>query len=922
MENRLSSFSDQIIEASWLVSAALVPIFFNIFSSRVFEPDKLTLLRSIVFIMAAAWVVRYFTSTRTQSFSFIRLARSSPLALPVLVLAFAYLLSTALSVDPHISFWGSYVRLQGLVTNLAYLTLFFIVADRMRTRLQVDRLISVIVIVSIPISMYGLVQHFQRDPLPWGGDVTFRVTSTMGNAIFLAAYLIMVVPLTLARLVQAATRLISPVSRSGRLGWLVLSGYAVALVLQLVVILFTKSRGPWIGLTAGLFLMAILWLLRLRKRKVAAYCGAAFAACLAFVLLLNIPNSPLEPLKASSSYVERLGTILDMDSGTNRVRTLIWFGDGVGKGASGLIMESPWRTLLGHGPESMYVAYGPYYPPDLAHLEARNAAPDRSHNDLLDSLVTTGFLGLFAYLLVMVRGFSVGLQELWKEQDLARQGIIVGVLGALAAHIVESLTGIAIASTLTYTWLLLGCLASIFVMAGREAPVTSVAAQSKPSPEGRVARRQRAERKGPSRPQRGPAPDVPWFKRSGFFVLISYLVVTGAGTVLVLSGAINRSPDPGGLARALRDPDPATIVVVCYLWLVLGILCAAVWVRKPQATLGRVDGQALAVALLIGLVAVLLPIKLFLGSVIGDMYFKRGLNAASSQRSDIAISPYLTAVEWSPGEDYYFLYMGQAYLDMARSNPGDKPAQRIESLNDLLKLRDRPAQLGRENLVRASQVVLQRAQELNPLNTDHAANLGRLYRLWGEMSADASVKQEKFAQSVEHYKRATTLSPNAAHLRAEWGQVYMEKGDLQESLRQFQEGIRLDPLYAPSYAYLGDFYRGAGDHDKALEQYQKALSVHNQSGTLVAPMDVAVHASLADEYFRKGLYDLSLQEYQSVAKASPKDFNVHRSLSLIYRALEDRGKALEEARLALSLAPGEEKPSLQAMVTELQGSVR
>ena len=56
--SRLSALCDKIIEAGWLVAVVLVPLFFNIYSSRVFEPDKLTLLRSIALVMSAAWIVR------------------------------------------------------------------------------------------------------------------------------------------------------------------------------------------------------------------------------------------------------------------------------------------------------------------------------------------------------------------------------------------------------------------------------------------------------------------------------------------------------------------------------------------------------------------------------------------------------------------------------------------------------------------------------------------------------------------------------------------------------------------------------------------------------------------------------------------------------------------------------------------------
>jgi hypothetical protein len=68
---------------------------------------------------------------------------------------------------------------------------------------------------------------------------------------------------------------------------------------------------------------------------------------------------------------------------SGRVRVLIWEGviDLISPHAP---LEYPdghtdlfnWlRPLLGYGPETMYVAYNRFYPPELATVEARNARP-------------------------------------------------------------------------------------------------------------------------------------------------------------------------------------------------------------------------------------------------------------------------------------------------------------------------------------------------------------------------------------------------------------------------------------------------------------------------------------------------------------------------------------------------------------------
>lgn len=151
MRTRLSIFCDKVIEAGWLVAAVVVPLFFNIYSQRVFEPDKISLLRSLVLVMAAAWLVRTLEDWRSGAGPFAAPAPGSaggtvgalwkrivsrPLVLPILLFVLVYIISTILSVSPSVSFLGSYQRLQGTYTTLSYIVLFALVLDGLRTKRQ------------------------------------------------------------------------------------------------------------------------------------------------------------------------------------------------------------------------------------------------------------------------------------------------------------------------------------------------------------------------------------------------------------------------------------------------------------------------------------------------------------------------------------------------------------------------------------------------------------------------------------------------------------------------------------------------------------------------------------------------------------------------------------------------------------------
>ncbi len=515
MESKLSRWCDGLIEACWLAAIITAPLFFNIHSDRVFEPDKLTLLRSIALVMVSAWLVRFVDQRGWQakqrlSWRDTQSVWKAPFILPVALLALVYVISTIFSVTPAISWAGSYQRLQGTYTTLSYITIFLVTIMTMRTRAQVRRVVTAVIITSIPVAFYGLLQHFNLDPLPWGGDVQKRVAGHMGNAIFIAAYLIMAVPLTVARIISSFNNILNDEELASA-DILRSSIYIFALAIQLITIYWSGSRGPWLGLGVGMFAFVLIVLVSLRNAaedksrfnlkdvgqalllvvvgSAAAYLVAsvllnllsgtgrfaslagpmgsfiAFVVAVglvmlaifvllaarrgwrwlwfswmtlsvmlgAWIVLFNLPAEVTRPYAQTPAIgavvstldewrdlplIGRLGTVLESESGTGRVRVLIW------QGALEMLLphepiqfpdgkRDPFNVLrpfIGYGPEAMYVAYNRFYPPELATIEARNASPDRSHNETYDALVITGLLGFLAwqwlYLSVFYYGFK------------------------------------------------------------------------------------------------------------------------------------------------------------------------------------------------------------------------------------------------------------------------------------------------------------------------------------------------------------------------------------------------------------------------------------------------------------------------------------------------------------------------------------
>ncbi|MCB0037629.1 MAG: hypothetical protein KDE51_26540, partial [Anaerolineales bacterium] len=182
--SKLSQWCNQLLEICWLLALILSPLFFNIHSDRVFEPDKITLVRSLAVLMSAIWIVKFVNEQGWENLSWLRWSTKSsiwkiPFVLPVAAITLVYIISSLFSVTPSVSWLGSYQRLQGTFTTLSYIIIFAIMAATIHSQAQVRRVITTVIIVSIPVALYGMLQRFGLDPLPWGGNTQTRIAGHM-----------------------------------------------------------------------------------------------------------------------------------------------------------------------------------------------------------------------------------------------------------------------------------------------------------------------------------------------------------------------------------------------------------------------------------------------------------------------------------------------------------------------------------------------------------------------------------------------------------------------------------------------------------------------------------------------------------------------------------------------------------------------
>jgi tetratricopeptide (TPR) repeat protein len=92
------------------------------------------------------------------------------------------------------------------------------------------------------------------------------------------------------------------------------------------------------------------------------------------------------------------------------------------------------QPVLGTGPENYYVVSNKYFNPEIYKYDA--SWFDKPHNALLESLITTGILGLLSYLSIIVSAFWM----LWRSfrQGILRLPEFTILLGGLVAYEVQN----------------------------------------------------------------------------------------------------------------------------------------------------------------------------------------------------------------------------------------------------------------------------------------------------------------------------------------------------------------------------------------------------------------------------------------------------------------------------------------------------
>ena len=505
---------NRAIELLWLLTVFLVPLAFldrDFAKSETIiayvEVPKVALLRTLVGLMAVLWLIDWGlhgtlsvgSSFRHKTLQFLPAKwltslRNAMLGHPHrwLFLAVGFYLgtttlSTVLSGSLQTSLWGEVPGQDGYpaYTVAAYVLLFTVIATHLKTRPQLWRLLGAIVLMGVLISGYAVLQHNSHDFFNLGEQTGGRVTAFMGNRIFAAAVMLMTIPITAAAVVIALFNLPektrpTPNYLFPRLPTLaVLAAGALALAVQFLGLIFTQSRGPWIGTLFALVLTIVLvWVFVGRGGMARLSLVLGLAGVIAFAVLLNpsfkseldsgteeAPGSisaslnpaissvtvsdqtlPASSIDGSASQPEvdteppetsRSISVAVDPTASAALRRLNSLKEVVTGGLTGgrqthwkvswiLIRDRPWfefdslslrwlRPVVGYGPDLFRYTYLLESPPEGAGFFPLE--PDHAHNYFIHQTVGQGFLGTLSSLGIFAAIFLAAAYQLIRSKN-------------------------------------------------------------------------------------------------------------------------------------------------------------------------------------------------------------------------------------------------------------------------------------------------------------------------------------------------------------------------------------------------------------------------------------------------------------------------------------------------------------------------
>ena len=458
---------EKIIEYTCYALFFIVPIIWLPVTSELFEFNKMIIVYLATSVILSAWL---FKSVSDGAIIFKR----TPLDIPIILFLASNVLSTVFSIDRQTSIFGYYSRFNGgLLSTFAYITLYYALVTFFDKN-KLFRLLKILLASSVLVSIYGILQHptplFRNpdgsfrgiDAGYWQEDAQSRAFS-LGHANWLAAFILMLLPLALFFLTQAKE-------------WWGKAFYTLLLIGQFLAFTFAYSRGGTVGFVTGLAVLVAGTIFVFRdtlrsffklKRFFPTSIRFFYPPNLGFFLILTLLGWFLTLYFFSNAFLSRGVRLTEIKSTietqtpsqqtetqltkpgteTGKIRLIVW------KGAIDIFKHYP---ILGSGVETFAFSYYEFRPAEHNLTSEWDYLYNKAHNEFLNYLATTGSLGFFTYLLLIITFVIVVIMTLNQKIDSWQKFFLIAALASYTGYHAQNVFGFSVVAIALLFYLIPG----------------------------------------------------------------------------------------------------------------------------------------------------------------------------------------------------------------------------------------------------------------------------------------------------------------------------------------------------------------------------------------------------------------------------------------------------------------------------------
>jgi tetratricopeptide (TPR) repeat protein len=145
-----------------------------------------------------------------------------------------------------------------------------------------------------------------------------------------------------------------------------------------------------------------------------------------------------------------------------------------------------------------------------------------------------------------------------------------------------------------------------------------------------------------------------------------------------------------------------------------------------------------------------------------------------------------------------------------------------------------------------------------------------------------------FDEAILGFKRLVEMDPKDTKSFLHLGNIYHEKGQLEEAKNYLKSGIAINPEAPWFHNNLGAVYLKMNMYDEAQQEIEKALSIERSIPLINA------HFNMGLLHEARGEIDLAISEYKKEQEVSPFSGEADFNLGLLYANLKDLNNAIKE----------------------------